>query len=140
MHIGGHTGPGGKYEPKGIVHAEEYVIPMEGTHNPGLRELIDVIEIARNSGSLATISIPEILAQTSAKQLYSGGSVTTINNTVHNPTQPYSSGVDTDLRNAIIGLNEKLKKPLKANVSLLGEDGFVKAQDKLEKITNDVNL
>jgi hypothetical protein len=30
---GGYTGPGGKYEPAGIVHKGEWVIPQEGVHS-----------------------------------------------------------------------------------------------------------
>src|SRR5690606_1640277 len=33
---GGYTGPGGKYQPAGIVHAGEYVINAESTKKLGL--------------------------------------------------------------------------------------------------------
>ncbi len=34
LYVGGHTGSGGKYEPKGTVHANEYVISMESLADP----------------------------------------------------------------------------------------------------------
>ena len=69
---GGPTGPGGKYEPAGIVHKKEYVIPSEGTENPQLRPFIDIIEIARRQGKLAQLDL-SALAQIAPRQMYTGG-------------------------------------------------------------------
>jgi TP901 family phage tail tape measure protein len=70
---GGHTGPGGKYEPAGIVHAEEYVIPQEGTKNPMLKPVIDMIEIARRNGSLARLDLRPIVQMMPMKGFAQGG-------------------------------------------------------------------
>jgi hypothetical protein len=54
-YIGGYTGDGGKYEPKGIVHGGEYVLTKEQTANLG----IDRIEAFANgyaSGGFVTAS------------------------------------------------------------------------------------
>ncbi len=69
---GGPTGPGGKYEPAGVVHKGEYVIPQEGTKNPQLRPFIDIMEIARRNGSLARLDLRQIVQAIPAKG-YSGG-------------------------------------------------------------------
>jgi len=45
---GGYTGPGGKYQPAGIVHAGEYVLPKEATRRIGLGPL----EYMRKHGKL----------------------------------------------------------------------------------------
>jgi len=52
---GGPTGLGGKYEPAGIVHHREYVIPEEGLFNPYLRPFINMIESARQAGTLRSL-------------------------------------------------------------------------------------
>ncbi|WP_372775666.1 phage tail tape measure protein [Mangrovibacterium sp.] len=70
---GGDTGSGGKYEPAGIVHKEEYVIPQEGTKNPQLRPIIDIMEIARRNGSLARLDLRQIVQAIPAKGYSSGG-------------------------------------------------------------------
>jgi len=71
---GGHTGPGGKNEPAGIVHKKEYVIPEDGTDNPGVRPFIDLIEIARRNGSLARLDLRPVVASIGAgKKGYSSG-------------------------------------------------------------------
>ncbi|MDZ4397982.1 hypothetical protein [Hydrogenophaga sp.] len=38
---GGYTGPGGKYQPAGIVHAGEYVLRQEVVKQRGMRSLLD---------------------------------------------------------------------------------------------------
>jgi len=72
--VGGFTGPGGKYDEKGPVHANEYVIPMEGTQAAGIRPFIDLMEIARRNGSLARLDLrPVVQAMASGNGYSSGG-------------------------------------------------------------------
>jgi hypothetical protein len=70
---GGDTGPGGKYEPAGIVHKREYVIPSEGTENPKLRPVIDMIEAARRKGTLDRLDLSPILQSIPMRGYASGG-------------------------------------------------------------------
>lgn len=79
---GGHTGPGGKYEPAGIVHRKEYVIPEDGTDNPGIKPFIDIMEIARRNGSLARLDLRPVMMSVQSGKAYSGGG----------PTSPTSPG------------------------------------------------
>lgn len=72
--IGGYTGPGSKYEPAGTVHKGEYVIPQEGVGNPQLKQVIDIIEIARRNGNLARLDLrPVVQMVSSGKSLVVGG-------------------------------------------------------------------
>jgi len=70
---GGSTGSGDKYEVAGVVHKNEYVIPSEGTKNPGLKPVIDILEIARRNGSLARLDLRPIVQMVQGKQMYTGG-------------------------------------------------------------------
>jgi hypothetical protein len=47
---GGYTGPGGKYEPAGIVHRDEYVVPQEIVHSSAGQGHIRALESMRLSG------------------------------------------------------------------------------------------
>jgi hypothetical protein len=47
---GGYTGKGGKYEPAGIVHKGEYVVPKDLVESPAYRPVISNLEIARLRG------------------------------------------------------------------------------------------
>lgn len=72
---GGYTGSGGKYQPAGIVHAGEWVMPKNGVDNPGIRPFIDLMEIARRNGSLARLDLrPVVQAMASGKGYSVGGS------------------------------------------------------------------
>lgn len=87
---GGYTGPGGKYQPAGIVHKGEYVFDQASTKRIGLSNL----EALRNGGSLdATLGKPG----------YGTGAMNVSNNqqsnnTVHAPiTQHFNApGVTPD--------------------------------------------
>lgn len=70
---GGFTGPGGKYQPAGIVHAGEYVIPQEGVENPALRPVIDWIEFGRRNGGLRRLNLDPIVQVIQQRQFVSGG-------------------------------------------------------------------
>lgn len=75
----GHTGPGGKYEEAQLVqlHKDEYVLPKEGTQNPQIRPIIDIMEIARRNGSLARLDLRQIVQAIPAKQYAQGGFAST---------------------------------------------------------------
>lgn len=47
---GGYTGDGGKYEPAGVVHRGEYVVPQKIVRNPQYSGVIAGLERARVSG------------------------------------------------------------------------------------------
>lgn len=47
---GGYTGDGGKYQPAGIVHKGEYVVPQEIVQSPAYKPVISGLEKARLRG------------------------------------------------------------------------------------------
>lgn len=53
---GGYTGHGGKHDPKGIVHAGEYVIPADATKRLGVRFLDQLSLAARNGYALGGLT------------------------------------------------------------------------------------
>lgn len=72
LFTGGPTGLGGKYEPAGIVHKNEYVIPEEGFFNPALRPFLNLIEEARRAGTLRSLN----MTQPSSRGYADGGPTT----------------------------------------------------------------
>ncbi len=72
---GGYTGDGEKYEPAGVVHRGEYVIPKEGVQNPRIRRVIDIFEYARRNGKLARLDIRPVVntVQAPARSFAQGG-------------------------------------------------------------------
>ena len=62
---GGYTGDGGKYEPAGVVHRGEYVVPKHLVSNPSYRPMINTLETARlrgyaDGGMVTGFSTPDV--------------------------------------------------------------------------------
>jgi hypothetical protein len=56
---GGHTGPGGKNEPAGIVHKSEYVVSKAMLANPQVKYIVDMLERMRTRKiSLSQAAMP----------------------------------------------------------------------------------
>lgn len=72
---GGYTGSGDKHQKAGIVHAGEWVAPMEMVQSPVTAPLITWLEHQRRSGSFSTLSIGQI-RQSQTKGYSQGGLVT----------------------------------------------------------------
>jgi len=59
---GGHTAPGAKNKPAGIVHAGEYVLPKQALENPNIKSITEVFELARKNGQWHNIEFSPDLA------------------------------------------------------------------------------
>ncbi|MBW6535582.1 MAG: hypothetical protein K0B11_11275 [Mariniphaga sp.] len=100
FHDGGYTGTGGKYQPAGIVHAGEYVIPQEGVENPALRPVIDWIELARRNGDLRRLDLGPIVQAIQPRQYASGGYTASRMSTPSTPSISVSTSNTTTANNS----------------------------------------
>jgi len=139
--VGGYTGDGGKYQPAGIVHKEEYIIPQEGVHNPRLQPFIEIVEQARKNHSLAKLDLnPSFRVASGSKSFFAGGYTGQPNGaevpvrTVPARVEPVVVSHDRELLAAINLLNERLKNPITAKVAGYGGEGSV--GDALKTISN----
>ena len=55
---GGWTGPGSKYQPAGIVHAEEFVVRSEVVRRPGVRSMLEALNEGRGYASGGYVAPP----------------------------------------------------------------------------------
>ncbi len=137
LHTGGFTGDGGKYEPAGVVHKGEYVIPQEGVKNPQLRPLINLFESARRNNALARLDLRPVVQTINLSRGYASGGYVTL------PTAPSpgenvrSTAVgqgnnDPELKTAVLELNRLLKSGIQATIPRYGTSGL---SDAMEDIT-----
>ena len=105
---GGFTGPGGKYQPAGIVHANEYVVPQEGLRNPTLRPIIEMVEAFRQNNTLATVDFSAI-QQAIPHRVFSEGGFTS------KPTGS-SSGTNSSGFNHPETIDNELKHLIRENI------------------------
>ncbi|HZK96909.1 MAG TPA: phage tail tape measure protein [Prolixibacteraceae bacterium] len=141
--IGGYTGSGGKYEPAGVVHKGEYVIPQEGVNNPKLMPWITAIESARLSNGLSRLDLrPEI--QTFIGNGFTTGGYTAKNSIISNSSMPPNqSALEPSVHypkliSAIDRLNTNLEQGIKAEVSRYGNNGFLEAMNEIVKFKSEI--
>jgi len=132
---GGYTGDGDLYEPAGIVHKGEYVIPQDGVKNPRLQPLINIFEMARKNNRLARLDLnPMVPIAAQSRGFAAGGFVTT---SVTNPQLTNQPGQyrDPELLSAIKELNKQLKEGIKANayINKYGANGLSDAINDITK-------
>lgn len=98
---GGFTGPGGKYQPAGIVHKGEYVFDQVATNRIGVSNL----EALRNGGSLdATLSKPGF--GTGAQNVNNNSNSMTLNAPI-NQNFNIQQGVTPDQMNISLAQTQK---------------------------------
>lgn len=73
---GGYTGPGGKYQPAGIVHAGEYVLPQEVVRQPGMLAYLERLR-RQGSGALRGYATGGLVSALSVPTVRTGGSTPT---------------------------------------------------------------
>ncbi|NVE91539.1 EF-hand domain-containing protein [Vreelandella titanicae] len=61
FYAGGWTGPGGKYDEAGIVHAEEFVVRSEVVKQPGVREMLE--KLNRGASAYASDFRPPVVSK-----------------------------------------------------------------------------
>lgn len=119
----------------------EYVVPAEGYANPTVRPVLDMIEVARRSGSLGSVNLTALMASNMSGRA-AGGSLAT--QPTPTPVSSASAPWPSDLMDKVVAmleLNEaataklltRLDTPISAEVSVLGRRGIV---ENLEKYTS----
>lgn len=136
--VGGYTGDGGKYEPAGIVHRGEYVIPQEGVNNPNVVSFINLLETARKNNSLARLDLRPVMQTVSRGDGFSKGGLTEA--TFSNPLTSSSADSGDLLLAALDKLNNHLDKGITANATIprYGTNGLSEAMDDVSNFNSKV--
>ena len=129
--LGGYTGDGQWDEPRGIVHAGEFVANRYAVRNPAVRPVLDLIDQAQRNntiGSLTSRDISRMLNTTVITQPSSGV-----------PTQILNDNSDLgvvlrDVSLVISKLNSRLNKPFTTVNSVTGKGGIKEAMDQYNKL------
>jgi len=135
---GGYTGAGGKYEPAGIVHKGEYVIPQEGVNNPALLPLINLFESARRNKSLARLDLRQGIQPAGRSSGYATGGPVSSPLAASSISIVQGPGVDPELKIALLELNRLLKKGIKASVPKYGTNSLSDAMDDINSFKTKV--
>lgn len=115
----------------------EYVIPNDGLENPTLAPLLGTIEQARRAGTLKSLNFNAVYPTPAIGRASGGYTVAPSAGTTDTSFQNISSGgADKELKQLLARLNERLEKPIRASVSMLGRDGIVENISRYQELKN----
>lgn len=117
---GGYTPAGGKYEPKGIVHAGEWVASQKLLANPQAAAIIQSLDYAQKTNTIGSISPSMVSNDTTA-----AASIARLATT----TQP--SGNES-LNETLAALNKRLNEPFVTVNTMTGDHGIKQAQEEYD--------
>ena len=117
---GGYTGAGGKYEPRGIVHAGEWVASQKLLANPQTAAIIQALDYAQKTNTVGSIS-PSMVSNdtTAAAAIARMGSTS-------------SGSADNSLDDTLTRLNNRLNEPFVTVNTMTGDHGIKQAQEEYD--------
>lgn len=129
---GGFTEDGGKFEPRGIVHAGEFVANQDSVRNIPMRKVFNLVDYAQRTNRVAQISSEDIVRSLGIRNGYANGGFVA---TVPSPSGSSEGGVSKqDLammydviaqNNAVIqALHSQIQNGIRADVSIAGKNGI----------------
>lgn len=117
---GGYTPAGGKYEPKGIVHAGEWVASQKLLANPQAAAIIQSLDYAQKTNTIGSISPSMVSNDTTAAASIARLATTT-----------QSSGNES-LSETLAALNKRLNEPFVTVNTMTGDHGIKQAQEEYD--------
>lgn len=129
-------------------NGNEFVANAQAVENPSVRPVLDIIDTAQRNGSISTLNLEKIMSDRyirgSVPGRASGGPLSAVR------TLPSDSSIESDnsdLRNLIRNntdvmqsLRNEIQKGIKAEVALLGKNGFYEKDREYKSIQNSANL
>lgn len=132
---GGYTGYGKHDEPKGIVHAGEFVANRYAVSNPSVRPVLDLIDRAQKNNTIGSLTAKDV------STVLSGVSSTT-NNTYYQQAAPVDDGMSAVMLEAVKvmgALNKRLNEPIYTYTKATGKMGINEAQDLVTRMKNNAS-
>lgn len=132
FYTGGYTGGGEWDEPKGVVHSNEFVANRFAVANPSVRPVLDLINQAQRNNTVSTLSAADISRVLPGV----GGNGQTV---VVQNDNPELMALIAECSQAVGSLQERLKYPIKAAVSVSGKDGIDQATKDFNSMNKNVS-
>ena len=147
FYTGGFTGGSDYKKPAGIVHQGEYVLPHEAVNNPAVTPFLDIIETARRTNRLASLTPEDVSRAVTAPQAAAAmagrtaaAALSTASNTArtaNNTAAPVVTIKDGDQTAAAVRrLNRKLDEGIESYVVLSGPHGLDSQWRRYQRLNN----
>lgn len=120
-------------------NGSEYVIPHEALENPSIRPFINSIETARQNGQLKNLRLEAVRPEVTMTGRASGGFVSNDTGSSGAP-----AGIDpqgfAEMLTLLRKMNTIFSKPIKADVSMLGQHGILETQEEYARLKKNGQL
>lgn len=146
FYTGGYTGGSDYKKPAGIVHEGEYVLPHEAVNNPAVSPFLDIIETARRSNRLASLTPEDVSRAVTAPQAAAAmagrtaaaalSTATNTARTANNTAAPVVTIKGGDrTADTLRRLNRKLEEGIESYVVLSGPQGLDSQWRRYQRLT-----
>lgn len=131
---GGYTGSGRHDEPKGIVHAGEFVANRYAVQNPAIRPILDLIDQAQRNNTIGSLTAKDVSAVLSPTNRM------TTNNYYQTAESSSQESTAVMLQNmkCMEKLLKRLNEPIFTYTKATGKMGVNEAQQLVEKMKKNV--
>lgn len=131
---GGYTGSGRHDEPKGIVHAGEFVANRYAVQNPAIRPVLDLIDQAQRNNTIGSLTAKDVSAVLSPTNRM------TTNNYYQTAESSSQESTAIMLQNmkCMEKLLKRLNEPIFTYTKATGKMGVNEAQQLVEKMKKNV--
>lgn len=133
FYTGGYTGNGRWDEPRGIVHAGEFVANRHAVQNPEIRPVLDLIDQAQRNNTIGSISQEDLIRVMNRQNLSSSQNI--YNNYSDNSMLPVMSEMIVVLQK----VKKRLDEPILSYTKATGRMGVNEAQKLVEQMKNNVS-
>lgn len=135
--VGGFTGPGEWNQPKGIVHSNEFVANRFAVQNPAVRPVLDLIDRAQRSNSIAQLSASDIASVASGRM--SSSSSPSPSAVTVNPVDAELLAILNRIDKTMAQATEAYQQPSPAYCWADGKGSVNEAQNLLNRIKSNAN-
>jgi len=132
---GGYTGDGRWDEPRGVVHAGEFVANRYAVQNPVVRPVLDLIDQAQRNNTIGSLTAKDVSA------VLSSNSTTTNNNYYQQSASSENEMTAVMIQNikCMDKLLKRLNEPIFTYTKATGKMGINEAQDLVNRMKLNVN-
>ena len=135
FYTGGYTPSGDWDKPQGIVHSNEFVANRYAVANPAVRPVLDLIDQAQRSGTIANLTGNDIAAVAGSRSMPVTQTPVVVNSTSQ-PNDRELIQTVRDLRQVIYRLAGRLDEPIEAVGVISGRHGWRAKLDEYDKLLN----
>lgn len=136
FYTGGYTGDGQWDEPRGIVHAGEFVANRYAVQNPVVRPVLDLIDQAQKNNTIGNLTAGDVAQVISP---YINLTTSRPDNEISPNDDPRMAYMFQYMLIAIKKLNRKLDEPILTYTKATGKLGVNEAQKLVEQMNNNVS-